>query len=924
MSERVVSVELQAKITGFLNGFRQAKAAAGELNKEVQRIATEHPQELRSVGVAFTGVGLAAAAAAGLAVKTWADFDQQMSAVQAATHESTGSMKLLEQAALEAGARTSFSAAEAANAVEELAKAGVETTDILSGGLDGALDLAAAGGLGVAEAAGIAATALKTFNLQGTDMSHVADLLAAGAGKAMGDVTDMSAALNQSALVANKTGLSIEETTAGLAAFASQGLLGSDAGTSFKTMLQSLTPSSKEAEREMKRLGISAYDSQGNFIGLANYAGVLRDGLKHLSVEEQNAAMKTIFGADAVRAATVLYDEGADGIEKWIEKVNDQGYAADTARARLNNLKGDLEELSGSLETAMIKTGSAADGPLRAGIQQLTKLVNLYTALPPEAQSAAMGIAVVTAGVSLLSGAMIFGTIQAAAFKNSLATLGVTRARVGSGLMSTARFLMGPWGIAMIAAGATVAAFNKSMDASTVKAEQFETALKQGASAFGTMQDNARKNANVLIDVTDATNNLGDTLNALAIDASDAAKWITFTAGFDDFAVRDSLKELGVTLSEVAQKDFPAAAAEFQRFGKEANLSAAQLGTAIELMPAFKSALIDTAKASGLATDDATLLNIALGYVGPASKNATSATEEHTRALAELEGKTESTGDAVSALADQIRGFGSAQLSVREANRSLEESYDALRESVKQNGSTLNIHSKEGRENEAALDNIAKSALNAAAATYEQSGSQEKANKILSRGRDRLIGMLEQFGITGAKAQAYADKLGLIPENLKTAVDLETDEATKALNSWIEYNSGRTVRVAVGVGGQGGQVKGSANGNMFLGGAPMAFADGGFPGIFAGRVGSLYKFAEPETRWEAVISGKPGMEARNVGIWAEAGRRLGQNPGGQATTVYVQNPFTGEYLLAAVDAIASQAVDTYAGQQSSASRRAGQ
>ena len=77
----------------------------------------------------------------------------------------------------------------------------------------------------MADAAGIAATALKTFKLEGEDMAHVADLLAAGAGKAMGDVTDLSAALNQSALVANATGLSIEETTAGLAAFASQGLL---------------------------------------------------------------------------------------------------------------------------------------------------------------------------------------------------------------------------------------------------------------------------------------------------------------------------------------------------------------------------------------------------------------------------------------------------------------------------------------------------------------------------------------------------------------------------------------------------------------------------------------------------------------------------------------------------------------------------
>ena len=97
-----------------------------------------------------------------------------------------------------------------------------------------ALSLAAAGQLGVAEAASIAAIAVKQFNLEGSDVPHVADLLAAGAGKAVGDVRDLSAALGQAGLVANGAGQSIEATTGVLAAFADAGLLGSDAGTSLK------------------------------------------------------------------------------------------------------------------------------------------------------------------------------------------------------------------------------------------------------------------------------------------------------------------------------------------------------------------------------------------------------------------------------------------------------------------------------------------------------------------------------------------------------------------------------------------------------------------------------------------------------------------------------------------------------------------
>src|SRR5690606_31556125 len=113
-----------------------------------------------------------------MAVSKFAEFDQQMSYVQAATHETAGNMDLLRQAALDAGASTVFSATEAAQAVEELSKAGISTADILAGGLTGSMDLAAAGGLGVARAAEISATALQQFGLEGSQASHVADVLA--------------------------------------------------------------------------------------------------------------------------------------------------------------------------------------------------------------------------------------------------------------------------------------------------------------------------------------------------------------------------------------------------------------------------------------------------------------------------------------------------------------------------------------------------------------------------------------------------------------------------------------------------------------------------------------------------------------------------------------------------------------------------
>ena len=220
MAERVTTIRLRAEIADLKRQMTEAGVAVKGVGDEAEKASQRSNAALGSLSNTAGLLGLALVAAAGAAVMAFANFDQSMSAVQAATHESASNMGLLRDAALEAGKRTVFSATEAAGAVEELAKAGLSTADILGGALNGALDLASAGALSVTEAAGTMSVALAQFKLPGTDASNVADLLAAGAGKAMGSVSDLGMALRQAGQVANSTGLTIEETTAGLSAFA--------------------------------------------------------------------------------------------------------------------------------------------------------------------------------------------------------------------------------------------------------------------------------------------------------------------------------------------------------------------------------------------------------------------------------------------------------------------------------------------------------------------------------------------------------------------------------------------------------------------------------------------------------------------------------------------------------------------------------
>lgn len=372
MADRTVTVNLQARVSGYIAQMQ----AAGRATADVGKSGSKTAQQAGLLSPKLLGVGVAAATMTAMAVKKFADFDAAMSEVRAATGETADGMDALTIAAKKAGGATMFSAKEAAEGITNLAKAGVSTADILSGGLDGALDLAAAGSMDVADAAETAAAALVTFNLRGTDMSHVADLLAAGAGKAMGEVSDLGMALKQAGVIAANTGLSIEETTAALSAMASRGILGSDAGTSLKSFLQRLVPESKKAANAMESIGLAAYDAQGNFVGLEAVAGQLRKGLARLTQEERDTALKTIFGSDAVRAATVLYAEGADGVQEWTNAVNDAGYAAEYASTLTDNLKGDIERLTGALDTQFVSAGANGDGGIRRIIQALTELID--------------------------------------------------------------------------------------------------------------------------------------------------------------------------------------------------------------------------------------------------------------------------------------------------------------------------------------------------------------------------------------------------------------------------------------------------------------------------------------------------------------------------------------------------------------------
>ncbi len=780
-ADRVTRVSLTANVSNYITGMNQAAAATRATGTAAERLAQQR-ESFDKLGKGLLSIGAVAAASVAISVKKFADFDQAISNVQAATHASAATMGQLRDAAIDAGAKTVYSATEAANAIEELSKAGLTSKDILGGGLAGALNLAAAGGLEVADAAQQTAITLKQFNLNGSQASHVADLLAAGAGKAVGDVSDLSAALGQAGLVANQTGLSVEETTGVLAAFADKGLLGSDAGTSLKTMLQALVSQSKQASDEFKKLGISAYDAQGQFVGIANFAGQYQTALKKLSPEQQATSSKIIFGSDAVRAANVLYSEGADGIQKYINQTNDTGYAAETARIKLDNLKGDIEQLGGSLDTALIKTGSGANLALRDLTQGATGLVNAFGQAPAGVQQTALALGTVVAASALVGGGFLAIVPKVAAARVALQTMNVTGTRLAKG------FGIGGGVVAGLAvATAALSGLGTTANLTSDQVSKLNAASKLGD--LKSLNDQFKGGGGVFDLVAKESTGMADALNYL----SDSSQQANRTTG-DLFAgvgiglgdtgrrFKAQFAQIGTTLGQLAASDLPSATDGFNKLVKAAGGGDDTVKKLLKTMPDYASALTDLAAASGKNLSQQELLNLAQGKGETAAALATTAAKKQADGLSELSGTATAASGDIQDLADAISNFGKSQFDVNSTTRDFQASIDDATSALKENGRTLDVGTEKGRANAAALDQIGSSALASASAIYTSTGSQKAAAAAVSRGREALIAQGQQFGLTKGQAVAYADRLGLIPKNVNTAIGLTgVAAATQAL-----------------------------------------------------------------------------------------------------------------------------------------------
>lgn len=392
-----------------------AEVTAAALAKEAA--AKKAAFALKALGTVTTGIFTAAF---GVSIKKAMDFEDALDQVGAVAQATGEDMGRLREEAVQIGADTSFSANQAAKAMHELAAGGRSVAQILGGEARAAVGLAEAGNYGLAESAKTIATAMDIWKSTQIDTNDVVNRLAGAANTSRFGVEDMSMAIAQGGGVAAQAGVSFQDFSTVIAATASSFASGSDAGTSFKTFITSLSGSSDVAKEKITELGLRFYDAQGAIRPMSEIVQELHDKLGPLSQEQQTVALKTIFGNDAFRTAASLMQLTGTEFSTMSDKMRDTN-AIDVAAQRMGNASGGMEQLRGSIESLMIAFGTQFIPMITKVLGVLTKLVNWFGELPSLAKNI---LAIGAAALAVTP--LILG--WAASMKTAATTLGILSA----------------------------------------------------------------------------------------------------------------------------------------------------------------------------------------------------------------------------------------------------------------------------------------------------------------------------------------------------------------------------------------------------------------------------------------------------------------------------------------------------------------
>lgn len=374
----------------------QSKAALTEMEAELKNVNAElarapfdeYAAKAEKVGGTLTSVGQKllplSTGIAGLgvaAVKTTADFDSEMSKVSAISGATGTDLDKLRGKAREMGAKTKFSASEAAQGMQYMAMAGWKTQDMMDG-LEGIMNLAAASGEDLASTSDIVTDALTAFGLSAKDSSHFSDILAAASSNANTNVSMMGETFKYAAPVLGSLGYTAEDAALAIGLMANAGIKSSQAGTALRGAITNLAKPTDTVAAAMDKYGISLTDSSGKMLSLRELMEQLRQKLGGLSEAEQAQAAAALFGKEAMSGMLAIINGSDKDFEKLAGAIdNCDGSSEKMANTMNDNLQGQITILMSQLQELAISFGEILMPKIRDIVTHIQNFVDKLNAM---------------------------------------------------------------------------------------------------------------------------------------------------------------------------------------------------------------------------------------------------------------------------------------------------------------------------------------------------------------------------------------------------------------------------------------------------------------------------------------------------------------------------------------------------------------
>lgn len=445
-------------------------------NREAARLAKTLPQlsdKLESIGSSLTSAGQKLSlsvttpivAGLGLATREAANFEQALADLRAAAAPTEEQMARIRDRALEMSKELGSDPTQTVQSLNELLKAGMDLEKVLGEAGKSAIEFARVGELETAAAATVMADTMKVFN---ETAASTVDTLSAAADASSTSIREMVEAFSQASAVAANANQNLRDTSAAIAVLANNGIKGSDAGTSLKTMLLQLMAPADKAVEVIEKYNLQLRDATGNLRPMGELVQELEGKMGGLNAELRDNALFDLFGQDAIRAAQIFIKEGVNGFDKLKSSMTGALSVSEKYQIQTSTMKGTWEALQAALSRLQITIGEITKGQLTPLFGSLTEIVDKINEWV-EAHPRLTMIGVAIAGIAAAAGPV-------------LVALGMVVSNVGT-LITTIQTL-NTWLAANAAASGVAAGGLISLNTAALLAKAGLAALVVGGVAY--------------------------------------------------------------------------------------------------------------------------------------------------------------------------------------------------------------------------------------------------------------------------------------------------------------------------------------------------------------------------------------------------------------------------------------------------------